>query len=397
MPASDAPIAAGIRPEARTSESRRLYRRAEGDGLAFAPWGLIPAIGLALVLLSGFGSLARSIEDTTLETARRALAEAGANWATPAVSGQWVVLEGTPPSLEARDLAIAEVRKASAQTWLGRARPATRVRAAYQSGVPVETPAGPTRSGQANERYEWTHRLAGKTLTLQGRVPSDATRGLIAEAAAAALAPPKTTEIINQLVVDPGEGPEGFSNIALRGITIISKCNDGLASFSKAVFSVRCTVPASERTTIDAIARAPLPYGRVGEIELLEAEAVGTCDAALAALLENTRIEFDSGSAVISPSSAAILSQISATAATCPGRLRIEGHTDSTGAARDNLALSLARAEAVRAALIDRGLSGERLLANGYGAGRPLDTNATAEGRARNRRIEIRVAAQSDD
>jgi outer membrane protein OmpA-like peptidoglycan-associated protein len=69
--------------------------------------------------------------------------------------------------------------------------------------------------------------------------------------------------------------------------------------------------------------------------------------------------------------------------------LTIEGHTDSIGGAASNQALSERRAAAVRAALVSRyGVAPSRLTAKGFGATRPLESNATVEGRARNRRVE---------
>lgn len=71
-------------------------------------------------------------------------------------------------------------------------------------------------------------------------------------------------------------------------------------------------------------------------------------------------------------------------------RLRIEGHTDSTGDPRRNVALSRRRAEAVKSALVQSfGISPERLTTGGLGATRPLGPNDTPEGRARNRRVEF--------
>lgn len=73
------------------------------------------------------------------------------------------------------------------------------------------------------------------------------------------------------------------------------------------------------------------------------------------------------------------------------GAIIIEGHTDSQGAAASNLALSQRRAEAVRRLLEDAGLPGSRLTATGKGQSSPVADNGTADGRARNRRVEIIV------
>jgi outer membrane protein OmpA-like peptidoglycan-associated protein len=69
----------------------------------------------------------------------------------------------------------------------------------------------------------------------------------------------------------------------------------------------------------------------------------------------------------------------------------IEGHTDSQGSANLNQVLSQRRAEAVRDALIQEGVDGSRLRAVGLGKDRPVADNGTAEGRARNRRVEVVV------
>ena len=69
----------------------------------------------------------------------------------------------------------------------------------------------------------------------------------------------------------------------------------------------------------------------------------------------------------------------------------VEGHADSQGADEFNQTLSQKRAESVRAYLITKGISAERLTAQGFGETRPIADNASAEGRANNRRVEIVV------
>jgi outer membrane protein OmpA-like peptidoglycan-associated protein len=77
-------------------------------------------------------------------------------------------------------------------------------------------------------------------------------------------------------------------------------------------------------------------------------------------------------------------------------KLRIEGHTDDRGRARHNMQLSQRRAESVVRWLSERGISPSRLEAQGFGQERPVDTNKTSEGRAKNRRVDF-VIVDDDD
>jgi OmpA-OmpF porin, OOP family len=70
-------------------------------------------------------------------------------------------------------------------------------------------------------------------------------------------------------------------------------------------------------------------------------------------------------------------------------QVEIAGYTDNRGTAAANLRLSKARADAVRSYLIERRVSPEQLTARGYGADDPVDSNATAVGRSKNRRVEL--------
>jgi outer membrane protein OmpA-like peptidoglycan-associated protein len=70
-------------------------------------------------------------------------------------------------------------------------------------------------------------------------------------------------------------------------------------------------------------------------------------------------------------------------------KVEIAGHTDNQGGDDYNLVLSDKRAKAVMSYLVNRGIAPDRLVAKGYGKNRPVASNATAEGRAQNRRVEI--------
>ncbi|MBM3782615.1 MAG: OmpA family protein [Acidobacteria bacterium] len=101
-------------------------------------------------------------------------------------------------------------------------------------------------------------------------------------------------------------------------------------------------------------------------------------------------ILFDTGKATIQPASAASLAMIAdALKADADLAIEIQGHTDNVGAAAANLTLSRERAAAVKAALVKAGIDDSRLTTTGFGDTQPVADNSTAEGRARNRRVEL--------
>ncbi|MBB5685799.1 OmpA family protein [Sphingobium boeckii] len=72
-------------------------------------------------------------------------------------------------------------------------------------------------------------------------------------------------------------------------------------------------------------------------------------------------------------------------------KLKIIGHTDNVGGVAENLKLSQDRAETAKQALVEAGISAGRIQAEGKGLSQPIGDNGTAEGRAKNRRIELVV------
>ena len=102
-------------------------------------------------------------------------------------------------------------------------------------------------------------------------------------------------------------------------------------------------------------------------------------------------IYFDTGKADIKPDSKPSLDQIAAFLKAEPGvKLHVVGHTDSVGGFDSNLALSRRRAEAVAAALVkDYGVATGRLVGNGVASLAPVASNASEEGRSKNRRVEL--------
>ncbi len=102
-------------------------------------------------------------------------------------------------------------------------------------------------------------------------------------------------------------------------------------------------------------------------------------------------INFESGSAALTPDSHPVLDQVIASLNAYPEvRLEIRGHTDSQGPAAFNLQLSQKRADSVRQYLINGGIAADRITSIGVGEEEPISSNGTAEGRSQNRRIEFK-------
>jgi len=101
-------------------------------------------------------------------------------------------------------------------------------------------------------------------------------------------------------------------------------------------------------------------------------------------------VSFETGRIALTAQARGALDRVAVSLKANPGlRVEVAGYTDSRGAVSTNLRLSQARADAVRGYLIERGVAPEQVSARGYGAEDPIDTNATAVGRSRNRRVEL--------
>ena len=106
-------------------------------------------------------------------------------------------------------------------------------------------------------------------------------------------------------------------------------------------------------------------------------------------------LEFQSGKAVILATSFKSLDDLAALLIKKPEwKLQIAGHTDSKGDPKKNMKLSKDRAEAVKKYLASKGVDATRLKAEWYGQTKPIATNATPEGRQKNRRVEMNVIFQ---
>jgi cytochrome c oxidase subunit 2 len=124
-------------------------------------------------------------------------------------------------------------------------------------------------------------------------------------------------------------------------------------------------------------------------------------ESALAATDETAKVirlqyvQFETGSATLTRHSIFEIMDLADIMKTYPAmQVEISGHTDNTGDADANLALSRARADIVYQELVKQGVDADRLTAVGYGQTRPVASNDTDEGRKQNRRTEFKILAQ---
>ena len=145
------------------------------------------------------------------------------------------------------------------------------------------------------------------------------------------------------------------------------------------------------RTTLVNGIELNIPSGGM-EARLLEFIKTAGPATDLSTWFEFDRLRFNTNSATLSTDSQEQLGNIAAILKAYPNlRVKIGGYTDNTGDPGANLRLSQLRAESVRQQLASSGIAAERLEAEGYGDQHPVADNSTEEGRARNRRIAMRI------
>ncbi len=133
---------------------------------------------------------------------------------------------------------------------------------------------------------------------------------------------------------------------------------------------------------------AALPQGHMGP----ETDCVGQVRGAG----QRVEVHFAHGRAQLDTAGKALIDGLIGALNVCPGTtLHVTGHSDASGQARRNLALSKRRARTVASYMIDKGIDAGRLVAIGYGDTRPVAPNDTQENRAKNRRIEVAITARA--
>ena len=225
-------------------------------------------------------------------------------------------------------------------------------------------------------------RNADGAVSLSGQVPAAATARYLSTIADADP---------SALVVDPA-APEAFMPNVLAGMRALLQMREGQLQLVDGAWSL--SGEAMSREALSAIETEIAGLGDAWATDLTAPSGLAQCQARLAELSAHNAILFQSGAAIIAAGAGPELDAFAEALMLCPdAAVEVEGHTDADGDDRLNLALSVARAEAVVGALIERGVSPARLYAIGYGESQPVADNETADGKRRNRRIVVSVRA----
>ena len=219
-----------------------------------------------------------------------------------------------------------------------------------------------------------------------------------------------------RLLINPK--PWRFSG-TVRGIAVEASTGDPLAGVLVSAGNVRqMTTGADGRFTLSAVPAGlamvtgahPDYLGDTETADLIAGETVEVTleltrneetSAALGERLDKAGrialygIYFDTGKDTLKPSSNATLEQVRSLLTSRPSlRLVVAGHTDAEGTDAHNQSLSERRAAAVVAWLTAKGIAADRLTPEGFGEAQPVADNARPEGRALNRRVELRDASR---
>lgn len=231
--------------------------------------------------------------------------------------------------------------------------------------------------------------LAQAPVVVGGTVPDEASKAAVLERVRALFG---AERVIDQLSIGAVTAPPGWqSHVEQLIVPRLKLVSRGQIKVDGSAVSVRGEVgsEAERQQLSDDISASLAPGFSVNNALRVSA---GAPQALLDATLDKRIVEFELGKASLTEAGKAILDQMAQALQKLKGKqVAVIGHTDNSGLRASNLALSLARADAVKTYLAGKGIDPTSIAVAGEGPDRPVADNASEQGRARNRRIEFRV------
>ncbi len=167
---------------------------------------------------------------------------------------------------------------------------------------------------------------------------------------------------------------------------IVKNTKEDLATSERAAALKTTQLATEQKARVDAEKKATDAQAELAKLAAVKEEARGLVITLSGSVL------FASNKSELLPAAQDRLTHVAdALLATKERKLTVDGYTDSQGSSSHNMELSQRRADAVRMYLVSRGYPGELIQAHGIGEDSPVASNANAEGRANNRRVEIVV------
>ena len=247
--------------------------------------------------------------------------------------------------------------------------------------------------------YRFVAARTPTAIKLEGHVGSPTERETILGAARWTFG---TLTLVDNLVYASG-APDGFVGAAMVSLHAVSRLSGGKSDISDTTINISggAYYPAAEGAVADAVLETmPDGFNVASTITVRhpgQPVAPLRCRDLLQRALSVGRIQFDGGNAEVSPDSFGPLDRVAATIERCRDTtIEVGAHTDSDGSTAQNVELSWARAGAIVEYLVDAGVKRERMVAKGYGESSPVADNATAQGKAANRRIEFILQVPGD-
>jgi outer membrane protein OmpA-like peptidoglycan-associated protein len=367
---------------------------------------LVGALGLGALAAGQFTANRTNVEDALGDKASAVLADAGYNDVQVDFDGRDATLTGSVPS-------EADIEKARVLV-----RNRIGVRHA-EADLVVAGAAGDATAPAAGEAPDVEALIDGGKVTLRGTVGSEEVRALLFAAAVDVYG---EGNVINELEVDDAVDPADAAGFAATIVALGKDADGARALWRDGVIVLEGTVASEAIKTAAGEAAAEAigdPSKVTNNLRVLAAAttaapttaaptttatpttaaptttAAPAADAKAQAQAELARLQninFNTDSADLTAQGTSLVDQAAAVLTKYPAsNVEIGGHTDSRASADYNQALSEARANTVRQALIDRGIAANRMTAVGFGATKPVAPNDTDANLARNRRIEFVV------